>query len=215
MDPKTLHSKIIEAIQYAARELFIVIYREHSTIAELQQRRDNIRHLLDQMRDRLLAADFDDDGIRGGVQQAYIDLMKTQEKAAMYEEEIEEEIKTLEASIQTKSAVSIPVLAGAVLQIAKLVISVVWGTLEKCPNGRPVSTQNLKTVIWQGRNQSMHYDEAGKPPLIECFKCLHKDFGERFDLTARPSENLALDVIKVLEWHDYEAFEKDLRSLLM
>ena len=93
-------------------------------------------------------------------------------------------------------------LAGALLQIAKQGISMRHGGLSSCPDGRIVgSTEPLKNVIWQARNQSVHYEE-GKyhKSVVDCFSNLASDFGPRFALG---SKNLALDVIEILGWRSY------------
>jgi hypothetical protein len=207
----------IRDTEYAAKELFASVYREQLTVSDYQKRRDNIKHHMDLMQHLFLAVDFDNDDIPGGAQQAYIDFVTAVEKKGPEAAKYEQEMKELEASIHTKSAVSLPALAATILQIAKQGISVVRGNLQGCPDGRAIGSQSLKTVIWQGRNQAMHYDDPDgyRPQVIQCFQHLHQEFGTRFDLAARPSENLAFDVIQLLGWQDYAAFEQDLRSLLV
>src|SRR5205085_1103080 len=78
-------------------------------------------------------------------------------------------------------ALSVGSLAGSLLQHAKQGVSLVHGKPEKCPAGRSVGSQDLKEVIWQGRNQAIHWEEGKfKQSLEKCFESLRKDFGPVF-----------------------------------
>ena len=90
--------------------------------------------------------------------------------------------------------------------------------LDGCPEGRIITgkagrSEPLKNVIWWGRNQSMHFEEADyKKALIACFLNLG------FDLTADTykQRNLAKEIVlHVLKWTTYEMYEADLRCLLV
>jgi hypothetical protein len=85
-------------------------------------------------------------------------------------------------------------LAAALLQIAKQGISSKHGGLSKCPNGRLIGqTEFLKNVIWQGRNQTMHYEEGQyRRDVNECFTNLVNDFG----------------------WDNYVDYEKDMETVI-
>ncbi len=107
---------------------------------------------------------------------------------------------------------SVAALAGALLQFGKQGISMVHRGLEHCPAGRSVGSQALKTVIWQGRNQGLHW-EAGhfKSHVGECFDLLASEVDPRFgDYRQR---NMAIDIVELLGWVTVDAFEDDLRSL--
>ncbi len=104
-------------------------------------------------------------------------------------------------------------LAGAILQIAKQGISVAHKGLSKCPSGRCVgTTEFVKNVIWQSRNQSMHYEEGNYSSQVKsCFSNLAIDFGRHLSLA---SDNLAIDVLDVLGWSSYSNYESDMMVLL-
>lgn len=106
------------------------------------------------------------------------------------------------------------ILAGSLLQIAKQGISIEYGCLTDCPNGRKIgSSEYLKNVIWQSRNQTMHYEEGTyHKNVIDCFLNLEKDFGSHFKLK---STNLALNVIDVLGWNSYTEYENDMLTLFL
>jgi hypothetical protein len=98
---------------------------------------------------------------------------------------------------------SIGVASGALLQNAKQGISIVHGGLANCPNGRMIGSQSLKTVIWQGRNQAIHWEEGSfKPPVKQCFKLLEQEINAKFaDFTKR---SMAFDVVDLLGWKTYQ-----------
>src|SRR5262249_51212098 len=94
--------------------------------------------------------------------------------------EVEALVAALEAAILAKET-SVQALAGAILQIAKQGIAFVHGDLAGCPAGRPIGRETLKNVIWQARNQSMHWEEnAFRQPTTLCFASLQLDFGSEF-----------------------------------
>ncbi len=109
------------------------------------------------------------------------------------------------------------VLCGGLLQIAKQGISFTYGKncLATCPTGRPIGSETLRNVIWQGRNQAEHFEEGSfKPAVVQCFANLEKSVGPQFSLPTQPAKNLAAHVIDALKWHTYEAYEKDMAALL-
>jgi len=81
---------------------------------------------------------------------------------------LEAELLRLEASLAAK-AFSVRSIAGAILQIAKQGMVVAHGGLAKCPTGRSVGAEVLRTVIWQARNQALHWEEGTfSPPVGAC-----------------------------------------------
>ena len=128
--------------------------------------------------------------------------------------ETEAEIVALEAAILAKET-SVQALAGAILHSARQGVAIVRDNLDDCPPGRAVGRETLKNVIWQARNQSMHWEEnAFRPAVIACFANLETDFGSEFKLPAATPSSLAKQVLRVLGWTDYESYEHDLVSLL-
>jgi hypothetical protein len=109
---------------------------------------------------------------------------------------------------------SIDAMSGAVLQHAKQSISMVHGGVKACPLGRLVSpTQHLGNVIWQARNQAIHWEEGMlSQPVVDCFNALGADVDAVFarDLHA-PS--LAFTVLHLLRWRTWTEFHDDLMSL--
>lgn len=128
--------------------------------------------------------------------------------------QIQIEINMLQLSIDAKEF-SLRSLSGALLQIAKQGISITYGNLEACPDGRFIGSETLKNIIWQARNQSMHFEEGNPhPPVRICFQNLQNDFGADFSLGTTSPENLARRVVSLLGWTEYIAYEKDMDSIL-
>jgi hypothetical protein len=102
-------------------------------------------------------------------------------------------------------------MAGAVLQFAKHGLSLVHGGIQACPNGRQVHGVDLKSVIWQGRNQSMHWEEGQpRPPVVQCFDALKATdpvFGNYL------TQNMAFEIVRLLGWREFADFEADMISL--
>jgi hypothetical protein len=122
-----------------------------------------------------------------------------------------EHLDIIEARVSSLAA-----LAGAILQIAKQGISTIYGLSWKtdCPTGRMIGSQNLRTVIWEGRNHSMHYEEGNPSVGVKnCFLGLETSFGQEFSLSVHPSANRSVLVVTILGWLNYDAYEQDMLSL--
>lgn len=129
-------------------------------------------------------------------------------------DKIQAEIDALQTSIDAKEF-SLRSLSGALLQIAKQGISITHGGLGACPSGRSIGSESLKNIIWQARNQSMHFEDGNPhPPVRSCFQNLENDFGSDFSLGANPPENLARHIVKLLGWVKYSVYEQDMVSIL-
>jgi hypothetical protein len=120
----------------------------------------------------------------------------------------------LEAAIAAK-AFSVRALAGSILQVAKQGIVVGQGSFTKCPLGRQVGNQSLKNVVWQARNQAMHWEEATFNQAVTlCFQNLEQSFGSRFRLNGTVAVSLAKEVIDLLQWTNYDSYANDMQSLI-
>lgn len=104
-------------------------------------------------------------------------------------------------------------LSGALLQFAKQGLSIRYGkSLSACPKGRPIGSQSITDVIWQGRNQAIHWEEGQFRSTTEAtLKQLAKDFGPPYDQYA--SRSLAYEIVSVLGWQSFADFSKDLLAL--
>lgn len=204
----------VKDTRFAATQLIDLLHREQLALEELEEERDSINRRLATFREFLRAADFDDEGIPGGVQAAFTKYMDANEVAKGAFADMTTREQRLKAAVQTKES-SLPTLAGALLQIAKQGISFVHGGLANCPPGRAIGSEAIKNVIWQARNQALHFEDGNPhPPVRACFQQLAQDFGAKFDLVQRRTDNLAFDVVVLLGWQTYEAYERDMSQIL-
>ena len=150
--------------------------------------------------------DFSDAYVMAAFARAY--------RATQEVERIKGDVAVLQASVGTHQH-SVQALAGAILQIAKQGISLVYGDLSTSPPGRSVGSLTVRDIIWHGRNQSMHYEEGSyKKPLICLFSTLESEQGSQFSLANFPKQNRAKQILDLLGWKNYEAYRQDMQRLL-
>lgn len=108
---------------------------------------------------------------------------------------------------------AIDALAGNLLQIAKQGISIVHGKPHNCPNGRFIGTQSLKAIIWNGRNQALHWEDSRlKPEITIFFRSLCLEHGlTHFGLFR--SKSLGFAIVNILEWKTFDKFKSDMLLL--
>lgn len=113
---------------------------------------------------------------------------------------------------------SLNVLSGNILEHAKKGISLIYGNPKNWPCGRSIGTQCLSSVILESRNQSTHFDEAikngkfQKAAVENCFKTLVSDF--KGDFSDYLKRDMAFDILKLLDWTNYENYEKDMLTII-
>jgi hypothetical protein len=124
-----------------------------------------------------------------------------------------DDIKHLEQSIINKR-IAVATLSGALLQIGKQGLSTVFGKdKHSSPTGRHHKQIPLREIIWEGRNQSQHFEEgAPRKGVVHLFGELEKAEGPEFSLDKYGNENLAKKVIDLLGWNDFGRFESDMLS---
>lgn len=191
--------------RFAAEELIRLISFEESQLSILNKSLREQKQINMTLHGDFMAKDLDpfDNWPAGSEMLAYSRFF---EHYQTYLKPLEHEIAILKGSIDNKRH-SINALAGSLLQIAKQGISFVHGGLEYCDDGRQVLGDVLKNVIWQGRNQSMHYEEGRySKALLACFNNL--------GYATVPAKNLAKEVIDILGWNSYQEYETDMNLLL-
>ena len=103
--------------------------------------------------------------------------------------------------------------ATALLHIAHHGMATINEGLQQSPPGRKIAGVNLRGVVWQGRNQAMHYFEEKDPnehleAIFEALAALTPTFKDY------RSKSLAVDVVDMLGWGSLDQFNEDLASLL-
>lgn len=198
--------------EYASKTLFDALkselHRLENLKAELLAKKDRLKHLqfdfttYDQMEDYNELQ----------LQHKFVTMAKFAQDANI--PKLEQDIADLENSIANKE-LSYQAIGMSILQIAKQGISKTHGNPANCPDGRTLTTQSLKNIILQARNQSIHHEEGNYRNNVKtCFADLNNDYGSDFDLNANPTNNLSTKVInQILNWHSYENYYDDMMLL--
>jgi hypothetical protein len=110
--------------------------------------------------------------------------------------------------------ISIGILSGAILQIAKQCLSIEF---ENCYSrkGRKIGSQHISDIIFNARNQSLHFEEEKikNPHTKRCFEILAEEFVEAYDLNRNFRQNLATEVIELLGWNTFENYLADMQEI--
>ncbi|WP_242154415.1 hypothetical protein [Sphingomonas sp. BAUL-RG-20F-R05-02] len=194
-------------VQHAASSLIALIWAEHDAVEHATDQLDKLTAAANRDYDRvdfMVRNDLDDDGIGTFLHwETYFGVDKERYHAAEDVSGLEE---VRDARRQSRAAMS-----GALLQIAKQGLSQIHGKPATIPPGRTVMSVDLKTIIWEGRNQSLHWEEGNpRPAIVTCFGSLaaaDSVFG------GYATTNLAFETIKALEWRNWETYEADLLSI--
>jgi hypothetical protein len=202
LEVKNLNDYLIQT-EYAASSLIDLIRAEEIALDALKSSLSSLKIQQQPLYEDFLRKDLDPDGNFDEFQ-----TMHAFKKQASNQKQIEltkEKIVDMNTSISSKEE-SIKALSGALLQIAKQGISIVYGSLTTCPSGRIINNEPIKNIIWQGRNQSMHFEEGNyKTPTIRCFS--------NIGLTLHV-ENLAKEIIDLLDWTTYDNYKNDLIRII-
>src|SRR5699024_231656 len=128
--------------------------------------------------------------------------------------ELEVEVKILADSLDAKSA-SIAALSGALLQIAKQRISLVYGKPHNAPRGAKISEVLVKDIIWEGRNQSIHYENPREisDHVVDLFRRINDVRNDGISWAPRIKYNYAFEIINFLGWLDWSQFEDHMLSI--
>ncbi|ATB70809.1 hypothetical protein SJPD1_2720 [Sulfurospirillum diekertiae] len=205
-----MHAYIINT-KYSVEILINLIFDEIHSLdtfkSELSAKESQFQHYQKEFEFK----DFNDDFCDLQVQDAFIKMAESKKGVDI----LKSQIHVLSISIQNKDF-SIRALCGALLQIAKQGISFVHGKYKHlAPNGhKTFGAETLKNVIWEGRNQTLHFEEGiFQQPIIDCFKNLEIAYGSDF-LLSKPPKNKSLEIIRLLDWTTYKNYEKDMVSIL-
>ena len=108
--------------------------------------------------------------------------------------------------------------ASAILQTAKQCVSMAFPGSARLSKGRSVGvSQPLSAVIWHARNHALHFEEGWPPKNRETEKSLlllQDEAGLNVKILGHTTKSLAYEILKILGWHSYELFAKDMVALL-
>jgi hypothetical protein len=203
-------SKYLSEIEYSVSGIVSMIWHEHEDLARLRREIDAQKRVVDQkyLQAQSLAMnaeDPDDVAMAAGMNwETYFGGDKERHYKAVDANDLASRIDARSFAVNS--------LCGSLLQFAKQGISVAHGGLGKCPNGRNVSGEHLKQVIWQGRNQSIHWEEGNPNQYVQAlFEALKTNVHAKFgDYRIR---NCAFDIIELLNWRTLDDFNNDMNLL--
>lgn len=197
-------------IHHAVETIVSEIYCEQNVLSETRAELAALTAATDHGYRRaeflLMNPDFDDEGLGAAIHwDTYFDV----DKDRFYKKAEYDEINQRVAARQF----SIAALSGSLLQFGKQGISLHYGKKRiGCPDGRIVYGIPLNEVIWQARNQALHWEEDYfHDPTTKCFEHLAAKadpvFGQFKD------RSLAFEIIQLLGWNNTEAFFADMKLL--
>ncbi|KPQ27649.1 MAG: PPE family [Marinobacter excellens HL-55] len=155
-------------------------------------------------------SDMNDDFSDAYVMAAFHRMAEARQAA----KEIERKAAEIQAAVGAHQHAT-QAIAGGVLQIAKQGISLVFGKKGHAPMGRQIGVLPIRDIIWEGRNQALHYEEANyKKAVKEVFSALEQDHGEHFSLESHGHQSRAKQVLYVLGWFSFDDYARDMNELL-
>jgi len=202
--------RYLAEIEHAASSIIDIVWADHSMLIQLEVEAEKLRREMEDGYRRAEALSRDAEtpedvmAATGGHWDTYFEADKEHHQKR---DELADACALM--SIKGFSRGS---LSGSLLQYGKQGISIVHKKLAACPAGRAIGSQDLKDVIWQGRNQALHW-EAGSvhSPVEACFQALARDQGAQF--ADYNSKNLAFDVVELLGWRSWNDFRADMMTL--
>lgn len=204
-----LKSYLIE-IEHAASIVISEIYREIGQLAEIKEDLVKLNAATEDgyRRAEFLAMnpDLDDEGLGTAIHwDTYFGADKQRHHKQSEHDDVEAKLKAHELSVAA--------LSGSLLQYAKQGISLQYGSKRNgCPQGRDLAGLDLHEVIWQGRNQSIHWEDGTfRIPTEACFQTLATNLDPAFN--QYPNRNMAFDIIEALNWKTFEDFKNDMELL--
>ena len=200
----------LNEIAHAVETVLPEIYREHEVLAETRTELARLTAATDDgyLRAQTLAMDpdLDDEGIGTFLHwDTYFGVDKDRYHMQAEHEQIVQRIAVREFSAAA--------LSGSLLQYGKQGISLHYGKQRTgCPDGRLIAGIPLSELIWQGRNQALHWEDgAFHGPTTTCFEHLARNADPVF--AGFKDRSMAFEVIELLGWTSAGAFFTDMRSL--
>lgn len=196
--------------EFAAQNLFALATEEERQLKATSEQLSGM-----EQRFRVNQWDFHTSDLNDDFPDAYVmAAFSRMAQAGQEAERLRAEVESLRASVGTHQQ-AVQAIAGAILQIAKQGVSFAHGGQNTAPAGRAIGSLAIRDIIWQARNQSMHYEEATfKKPVLELFATLEQEHGANFSLAAHARQSRAKQILDVLGWTNYRLYLQDMQVLL-
>lgn len=204
----------VESTGDASRALIRLIASERATRKRLEGEYESAaqkqEYTYEDFRSSDLQEDFNDLQVMAKFQRASV--------AGEDANEAKRQLENLKFRLEARAS-SYGAVCGALLQIAKQGLSAQFGKSRKnVPEGKLISVEPIRNIIWEGRNQSMHFEvpEQVGPVIRETFRNLEMAGNPQFHLDPAPAiqRNLAGEVIELLGWWEPDTYACDLETLL-
>lgn len=203
-------SQYLRDTEFASKNLFKLATFEEGELEVLREKLMSAEKEFEANHILFRNSDLHEDSADPIVINAYSRAMEAGSKVMS----LKPKVKALMARVSSHQT-AVQAISAAILQIAKQGISLEYGGRSAAPPGRALGSLCLRDVIWQGRNQSMHYDDdEPKEPVLILFKALAKQYGEQFSLVKYAKQSRAKQVLDVLGWKGYESYLHDMQELL-
>ena len=195
-------------IEHAVKTVIPEIHAEHEQLCRLRQELVTLTAATDEGYRRAdffaLNPDLDDEGLGTAIHwDTYFGPDKERyHKAAA--------VIACEEQVSARSF-SVAALSGNLLQYARQGLSLRYGKKrDGCPVGRELVGLSVHEIIWQGRNQAMHWEE-GEPhlPVVKCFEHLAANASPAF--SEFRDRSMAYEIVSLLEWKTMDDFIRDMR----
>ena len=203
-------NQYISETEYAVKNLIELATSEENKVAVLKEKLSS-----EEAKYKVHKWDFETSDLHEDFSDVYVmGAFQRMAQAGNEASELEQEIYSLQTVIGSRQS-AIQSICGAILQIAKQGMSIVNGGLPNTPEGRMIGTLKIKDIIWQARNQSIHYEEGNfNQRVIDVFTTLEQEQGSDFSLAQHQSQSRAKQIINLLNWNDYGNYASDMQSLL-
>jgi hypothetical protein len=196
--------------EYAIENLLQLATDEEKTLKELAPRLASVEAQFRVHKWDFESSDLNDDFSDAYVMAAFGRMAKAHQEAAT----LQSQIAAIQVSIGTHQQAT-QAIAGAILQIAKQGISIVHGDLAGAPEGRKIGSLPIRDIIWQARNQALHFEEGSfKKAVTTLFSALEAEQGPQFSLAQHANQCRAKQVLGLLRWDSYEHYLNDMVVLL-
>jgi hypothetical protein len=203
-------SNYLNEMEHAIRHVIGEVYVEHDAAHRLT---DEVRKLTAAMEDGYrrvewlaMNPELDDDNLGTAI---YWDTYFGPDKERHYQQKDLDELNQ-RIAVREFSTVA---LAANVLQFAKQGIVLRFGKQRTgIAAARLIGDVSLDEVIWQGRNQALHWEEGQFSQKVEaCFQQLAAKVDPIF--SDYKTRNMAFEVIKALGWREFADVECDMLAL--
>ena len=207
--PQEAVAQYIDEIDLAVRSVHAAVQQESGRIRSLRAQLGGAEARIVEKGERLQFLDsnpdLDDEGLGSAARwELHFNDLPENDRIGADLEEARERFRA--------AAFSVSVLCGALLQVAKQAISVAEEGPPTAFRGRRIHGLPVGEVVWESRNQSMHFEEgAWSDGVKRVFKALDREHPGEFVLSR--GVNHAHRVFDELRWHDFERLKADLREM--